>query len=81
MKKITLIPILCILLVFTVGYVKRGEIVQKEGSFWTAGETASSQKRFKIQMKTYNDPNVDYSNFKKFKLMFSATDDLNPLLD
>jgi hypothetical protein len=81
MKKITLIPIICVLLVFAVGYVDRGEIIQKEGSFWTAGETASSHKRFKIQMKTYNDPSVDYSKLKNFKLMFSATDNFNPLLD
>jgi hypothetical protein len=33
MKKITLIPIICVLLVFAVGYVERGEIIQKEGIF------------------------------------------------
>lgn len=81
MKKISLIPISYFLLVFAVGCVTRGEIVKKEGSFWTIGNTASSQRGFKIQMKTYNDPGVDYSVLKKFRLEFRATEQINPLLD
>jgi len=64
-----------------VGCVTRGEIIKKEGSFWTAGNTASSHRRFKIQMKTYNDPTVDYSKLKKFRLEFRATESYNPLLN
>ena len=64
-----------------IGKDYRGEMKKKEGSYWAAGHTASSQRRFKIQIKTYNDPAVDYSKLKKFKLMFSATGNLNPLLD
>jgi hypothetical protein len=59
----------------------RGEMKKKEGSYWATGHTASSQRRFKIQIKAYNDSAVDYSKLKKFKLLFSATGTLNPLLD
>jgi hypothetical protein len=81
MKKNALIPTICFLLLFIVGCVSRGEIVKKEGSYWTAGNTVSKHRRFKIQMKTYNDPGVNYSKFKTFRLEFMATESLNPLLD
>lgn len=65
----------------TMSCVEHGKIISKEGSFWAAGQTASLQRRFKIQIKTYNDSSVEYSAFKKFRLEFRATDQYNPLLD
>jgi hypothetical protein len=83
-SKLTIILIFILILVssfLTMGCVEHGKIISKEGSFWAAGQTASQQRRFKIQIKTYNDPGIEYSAFKKFRLEFKATDQYNPLLD
>ena len=55
--------------------------VVRDGTIYTVGHTASENRRFKIAMKVYTDPEVDYSLFKKFRSEFRATDSANPLFD
>jgi len=55
--------------------------VVKDGTIYTVGRTVSQEKKFKISLKVYKDPEVDYSLFKKFRLEFKASDQNNPLLN
>jgi len=55
--------------------------VVKDGTIYTVGHTASENRRFKIAVKAYTDPEVDYSLFRRFRSEFRATDSVNPLFD
>ena len=55
--------------------------VVKEGTIWTVGHTVTKERKFKIALKTYKDPDVDYSLFRSFRLEFRTSDQINPLLD
>jgi len=55
--------------------------VVKEGTIYSRGQTVSEKKDFKITLKVYNDPEIDYSLFKTFRMEFRASDTFNPLLD
>lgn len=77
--KITILG-LWILLATTL-LINCAKTVVKEGTIWTKGQTISEERKFKISLKVYNDPEVDYSSFKKFRLEFRASEQINPLLD
>jgi hypothetical protein len=57
------------------------QMVVKDGTIYTVGETTSEKRNFKITLKVYKDKEVDYSLFKKFRSEFKASDKFNPLLD
>ena len=81
MKKIkTLFFTLSSILIVMVLYSCASTVV-KDGTIYTVGHTASENRRFKIGLKVYTDPETDYSLFRRFRSEFRATDSANPLFD
>ncbi len=83
MKKVNgIVLILCWILALGILITcSKSKMVVKGGTIYTTGQTISEKRGFKITLKVYNDREVTYASFKKFRLEFKASDRFNPLLD